>query len=231
MRLIRIKSIVTIMFLMLTAFAGCSDSKDEPQLSGNEKFEIPSDSHDISFEKNASTHEIKVNTDLELKDWKIEKGNVTWLNADKQRLSQTESAIIIRVSENTGKEKRNAMLTVVSTATGKTLASINVTQSAEEVLVVDSDVKVTPTGAKASECERGQDIDKSIDGNYDTHYHSPWNVSAHFPVSLEYFFSGTEVIDYLVYYTRNGNGNFGKISLYVATDAARTYNKIVNPLP
>lgn len=226
MRLIRIKSIVTIMFLVLTVIVGCSDSKDEPQLSGNEKFEIPADSRDITFEKSAATLEIKVNTDLELKDWKIEKGNATWLNADRQRLSQTESAITIRVSENTGNEKRNAMLTIVSTSTSKTLATINVTQAAEEVLVVDSDVKVTPTGAKASECERGQDIDKSIDGNYDTHYHSPWNVSAHFPVSLEYFFSGTEVIDYLVYYTRNGNGNFGKISLYVATDAARTYNKI-----
>ena len=199
MRLIRIKSIVTIMFLVLTVIVGCSDSKDEPQLSGNEKFEIPTDSRDITFEKSAATLEIKVNTDLELKDWKIEKGNATWLNADRQRLSQTESAITIRVSENTGNEKRNAMLNIVSTATSKTLATINVTQAAEEVLVVDSDVKVTPTGAKASECERGQDIDKSIDGNYDTHYHSPWSVSAHFPVSLEYFFSGTEVIDYLVY--------------------------------
>ena len=185
MRLIRIKSIVTIMFLMLTAFAGCSDSKDEPQLSGNEKFEIPADNRDITFEKSAATLEIKVNTDLELKDWKIEKGNATWLNADRQRLSQTESAITIRVSENTGNEKRNAMLTIVSTATSKTLATINVTQAAEEVLVVDSDVKVTPTGAKASECERGQDIDKSIDGNYDTHYHSPWIVSAHFQLSNE----------------------------------------------
>lgn len=133
MRLIRIKSIVTIMFLVLTVIVGCSDSKDEPQLSGNEKFEIPADSRDITFEKSAATLEIKVNTDLELKDWKIEKGNATWLNADRQRLSQTESAITIRVSENTGNEKRNAMLTIVSTSTSKTLATINVTQAAEEV--------------------------------------------------------------------------------------------------
>ena len=42
-------------------------------------------------------------------------------------------------------------------------------------------------------------------------YHSVWGQSANFPVTLEYYFQGGADIDYLIYYTRAGNGNFGEL--------------------
>ena len=48
---------------------------------------------------------------------------------------------------------------------------------------------------------------------------------ANFPVTLEYFFDGTKDIDYLIYHTRSGNGNFGKLDIYTATEDAPEYTK------
>lgn len=92
---------------------------------------------------------------------------------------------------------------------------------------IEEDLRITPTGAKASEFQdESQNIQKSLDGDYNTHYHSLWYGATKFPVTLEYYFSGKDVVDYIIYHTRNGNGNFGKLSVHVATDESRTYSKI-----
>jgi hypothetical protein len=54
-------------------------------------------------------------------------------------------------------------------------------------------------------------------------YHSLWNQSAKFPVTLEYNFNGTEDVDYILYYSRNGNGNFGRFKLYATTTEKSEY--------
>ncbi|MDR1368848.1 MAG: M60 family metallopeptidase, partial [Dysgonamonadaceae bacterium] len=84
-------------------------------------------------------------------------------------------------------------------------------------VVIEGDKKIKPTGGNDSEHQPDQGIDKSMDGKAETHYHSIWNQSANFPVILEYFFNGTEDIDYILYHTRNGNGNFGELDVYTAT--------------
>ena len=96
------------------------------------------------------------------------------------------------------------------------------TQYGSSDIVLSEDIKVQPSGGKASECQPGQDIENTWDGKFSADgaspYHSPWGKSANFPVKLEYYFQGGADIDYLIYYTRSGNGNFGEFDLLLATD-------------
>lgn len=211
--------------LVMLGLAACGDSKEEPPQPKDERFEIAEAARSVEVDRTAATVEVKAVTNLELGEWKVDQGDTRWLSTSKKAISSTEVAVAIRINENTEPPKRTATLNITGTS-GKVLATITVTQFGDNTLKVDEDTRVRPTGGRASECQGGQDIDKSYDGDYNTHFHSPWNQSARFPLTLEYYFTGNEVIDYLIYYTRNGNGNFGRLSLYVATDAARNYNKI-----
>lgn len=90
---------------------------------------------------------------------------------------------------------------------------------------LEGDIKIKATSAKASEEQPGQGIELAIDGDTDPaiHYHSDWS-DTHLPVTLEFFFEGNkEDMDYILYYTRNGNGNFGKFDLYLATESHPDY--------
>ena len=85
---------------------------------------------------------------------------------------------------------------------------------------IEGDILIKPTGGQASEAQNGYGIEKTWDGDTSpsNHYHSLWGAYTRFPVTLEYFFDGNQAdIDYIVYHTRNGNGNFGEFDLYVAT--------------
>lgn len=216
--------LVSSIFLIL-GIIGCSSTQDDPPVPKEEKFEVAANCRSFEVDRSSAVLEVTATTNMALGDWKVDQGDTKWLSTSKKSISSTEVGITIRVNENIEPAKRTATLNVTGTS-GNVLATITVTQYGDNTLKVDQDILVKPTGGRASECQPGQDIDKSMDGNGDTHYHSPWSVSAKFPVTLEYYFTGNNVVDYIIYYTRNGNGNFGKVSLYVATDAAKTYNKV-----
>lgn len=210
---------------LIIGFCSCSDSNNEPDPPKEEKFEIAESNRSFEVDRTSAVLEVKATTNLALGEWKVDQGDIKWLSTSKKSISSTEVGITIRVNENTEPAKRTATLNVTGTK-GTVLATITVTQYGDNTLKVDEDIRVRPVSGRASEAQGGQDIDKSYDGDYNTHYHSRWNQSANFPVTLEYFFTGNDVVDYLIYYTRNGNGNFGKLSLYVATDAQHNYNKV-----
>lgn len=95
-----------------------------------------------------------------------------------------------------------------------------------ESVQIEKDIQIVPTGGAASEAQDGQGIALSYDGNTApaTHYHSRWGSGTVLPVTLEYFFEGNkEAMDYIVYHTRNGNGNFGEFDLYIATGTSSDY--------
>ncbi|WP_255702628.1 M60 family metallopeptidase [Antarcticibacterium sp. 1MA-6-2] len=73
----------------------------------------------------------------------------------------------------------------------------------------------------------GGEIEKSIDGDYSTIYHSPWNGETSFPVTLEYFFGTDEkTIDYAVLYPRRDGGTNGIIlnfTVYFKTEGDVDY--------
>lgn len=93
-------------------------------------------------------------------------------------------------------------------------------------ITVKEDILIQPTRGKASQAQLGQEISKTYDGKFnipEVHYHSPWGGYTKMPVVLEYFFDGKEDMDYFVYYTRSGNGNFGEVNIYVATASNPDY--------
>lgn len=226
-KLLYLSALIVALAATALASAGCTDKKEEPR--PREELNIDSQYKTVEVDMGESTIQIPVQTNLSLQEWTVTY-DVPWLSAQKMENPDTKSACIeIKFKQNTQKEKRTGTLTVksVSKLTTRTIA---VTQLGEGQVAVDGDVRVKPTGAVASDWEKGypnQGIDMTLDGDYTSHYHSPWS-NTRFPITLEYKFAGTEVIDYLIYYPRNGNGNFGSFTLYVATDAARTYEKVAD---
>ncbi|NDV46476.1 hypothetical protein D0T49_05400 [Paludibacter sp. 221] len=78
-----------------------------------------------------------------------------------------------------------------------------------------SDIKIAPTKGTASSSQSGYGIDKTLDGDFSTIYHSSHS-NTRFPVTLTYEFKNTSELDYLVYYPRqNGsNGYFKEVEVY-----------------
>lgn len=94
-------------------------------------------------------------------------------------------------------------------------------------VVVEGDIKLQPTGAQASEWQTGNEIRYAFDGDTgpSRHYHSDW-YNTQLPVTLEFFFENNrEDMDYILYYPRSGNGNFGEFDLYIATEEDGEYRK------
>lgn len=119
-------------------------------------------------------------------------------------------------------EPRTVTFTYTYIKDDKIKETHTITQKAKESSLSDieleGDIKLQPTKGVASEFQPGYEIEKTFDGKIDEgHYHSRWQQEAGFPVTLEYFFDGTQDLDYIIYYTRSGNGNFGELDLYTAT--------------
>lgn len=150
---------------------------------------------------------------------------------DKSR-AFTDYEYLYQAAANTGFMDRQAKLIFSDGRIAEELAEpviLTLTQKGREGsvadVIVEGDIKLKPTGAKASEEQPGQGLELAIDGNIDpeTHYHSDW-YDTQLPVTLEFFFEGNEEdMDYILYYTRNGNGNFGEFDLYLATESNPDY--------
>ena len=136
----------------------------------------------------------------------------------------TDKVYNYTVDANPTYEERAVTLTYTYTEDPAVTAVCTVTQEAKtsgvDDVEVEGDVLILPTGAQASEYEPGNEIEYSYDGRIDeNHYHSLWDAeSVKFPVTLEYFFDQKPDIDYIVYNTRSGYGNFGEVDIYVATE-------------
>lgn len=154
--------------------------------------------------------------------------NSAWI-ADRTRTRAfTDKSHAYTVQPNDTYEARRATFTFTAAQYPEVTASCEVVQQAKASgvsdVAIEGDVKVTPTGGRASEQQPGQGIENSYDGRFGgTPYHSVWNQSANFPVTLEYFFDGSRDIDYCVYHTRNGNGNFGQLDIYVMESGDTDY--------
>ncbi len=151
----------------------------------------------------------------------------TWLHEVTTR-ALTDKVYNYTADANPTYEERAVTLTYTYTEDPTVTAACTVTQEAKtsdvDDVEVDGDVQVFPTSAQASEQQPGSGIEYSYDGRIDeNHYHSIWNQSANFPVTLEYFFDQKPDLDYIVYNTRSGNGNFGEVDIYVATEANPDY--------
>lgn len=164
-------------------------------------------------------------------EYTIEVGDeCNWLTADASTRAMVEHNHSFSVLSNPLYEKRSADITFTAKADAEVKAICRVSQKAKvsdmDDVQVEGDTQLIPTSGKASEHQSGYNIEKSFDGKPGTHYHSTWGQSTKFPVSLEYFFEDAKTnrdVDYIIYRTRSGNGNFGQFDLYVATEEAPEY--------
>lgn len=206
-------------FLIFVFFVELSCSDDKENITS--VFEIDASYLQKNIDSNAVTFKIPVNTTLGTNDWNV-KTEVNWLFVTKKQDTNGASSIEISVNANT-KDKREAVLKVSSKVKNYT---ITITQYGPNDVIVESDILVKPYGGKDSEHQSGQDITNTYDGKFATDgaepFHTPWGQSAHFPVTLEYYFRGDTEIDYLIYYTRSGNGNFGKVKVFITTNPDRS---------
>ncbi len=132
------------------------------------------------------------------------------------------------VDANPSSEKRNAAITYTGPAEIKAVCTIVQEGKSTDIgdVIIEGDIKVVPTSGKASEHQPNQGIENSFDGKFGSEgqpYHSIWQQLAAFPVTLEYFFDQKPDLDYLIYYTRSGNGNFGEVDIYTATESEPEY--------
>ena len=202
-------STLIVLLCLIFSSSGC---KDKETLK-NGTFTIAEADLSKEFGSGTETIFIPVQTSLSLNDWKTET-DAGWLYVSTQEEKEYGVQIKLSATANTSNERRNAVVKVLSPIQNYV---INVTQYASSDLVISEDIKVIPSGGKASEFQPGQGIENTWDGKFSADganpYHSVWGQSANFPVTLEYYFQGGADIDYLIYYTRAGNGNFGELDL------------------
>lgn len=206
-------------FIILPLAGSCKDNTEDIE----SYFEIASEDLSKEVDKSAATFTIAIKTSLEQSEWNLE-STEKWARARKGLVSSgVSSSITITLDENTGNEVRTAQIKVTSNIRNYT---ITIKQYGANDVVVGEDIQVKPYGGKASEYQsENYSIEKSFDGKFtegstESHYHSSWNNTS-LPVTLEYFFRGDTEIDYFIYYTRSGNGNFGEVEVYTATEPGR----------
>lgn len=153
---------------------------------------------------------------------------VDWITETPATRGLTENVYSYHVKANPTYEERQTSFTYTGKQYTEVQATCRVVQEAKESGVsdveVEGDFKITPIDGIASEHQQGQGIENTYDGKFgETPYHSVWGQAANFPVTLEYFFDGKD-IDYIIYHTRSGNGNFGEVDIYTATESAPDYS-------
>ena len=185
----------------------------------------------LDFDSEASSQKVSVMTNIENITYSIDPLDINWLSCEKD---EEEHSYTITVLNNEEFVKREALITFEGELDNdkKISTSLSVVQKelsgeAEDVKIT-KDIKITPTKGIANQFQPGQNIENTFDGKFGEEgapYHSPWGDGTSFPIILEYFFEDNpDQIDYLIYYSRSGNGNFGKFNLYIATEDDPEYS-------
>ncbi|WP_286833187.1 MULTISPECIES: M60 family metallopeptidase [unclassified Proteiniphilum] len=178
----------------------------------------------------SSTRNITVTSNVEKIDIEIQPQEVSWVTCTIN--SETARIYNVSITENKSPAERTAMVIFKSAdPIEQTLArdTLLVTQKPAQGSVsevdVAKDIKIIPSSGKANQYQPGQNIENTYDGVFGgSPYHSPWLGKTFFPVILEYYFDNKpDIIDYFIYHTRSGNGNFGRLKLYVATQDQQEY--------
>lgn len=185
----------------------------------------------ISVEPDGGPVNIVVTSNIEFTVTRSE--NSDWITESPASRGMVEYPYNYTVAANPYYEPRSCTFTYNYENADKDIsATCTVSQKAKASSISDveaeGDTKVIPTRGEDNDHQNGNDISKTFDGeiNNGAPYHSTWNQKANFPVRLEYFFEDNTKdrdIDYIIYHTRSGNGNFGKFDLYVATESEPDY--------
>ncbi|MDE5958926.1 MAG: discoidin domain-containing protein, partial [Muribaculaceae bacterium] len=177
-----------------------------------------------SVDKNGGQIEIDILTSLPKTQWTVEY-DANWLMAMQGSTIDGHASLTINVQPNSD-NRREATVKVSSLTRNY---NITIRQYGVNGVEAEEDFQVKPTGATASSEQPGSgEIKYSYDDDPETMYHSHWT-NTRMPVTLEYYFSGQESIDYIDYVPRMGGGNraYGKLSVEVETNASRSNNQSI----
>lgn len=157
-----------------------------------------------------------------------------WVETTESEQSEPGGGVNYRfsVSENTTGKTRTGEIEFRSKQIEPELkAALTITQKARLDLEIPEDICFKPTYAQAlnDEYEPGYGIDRSIDGDPETNYHSRFG-GTHFPVELEYEMPSTaDRVDYISYLPPAvGNGAFGQIEVWANTRTSPQLVKMVD---
>ena len=116
---------------------------------------------------------------------------------------------------NLSSQTSGVVMTNLDTDASSPVRCVVITDDSGEFLEVK---KHTVTLATASSERTGEGIERSYDGDISTYYHSNWD-GGDLPITLIYTLENSVGVDldYIHYYTRNGNGNFGEVDIYLST--------------
>lgn len=176
---------------------------------------------------------IQSNIEYELTD--LPEG--AWVTVETHDKTTTPHQLTLDIAQNITLQPRTLTLVFKSTSTTPQVTTeVKITQAAasdysgNSSAAITGDFKVVPSSAQASSFQSGEDLQKSIDGDYTTIYHSSWNNNPanYFPIELVYNFKKPEDLDYLVYHPRKDgsiNGHFKQTEIWIKT-AGNSYVKL-----
>ncbi|MDE6315832.1 MAG: discoidin domain-containing protein, partial [Muribaculaceae bacterium] len=205
----------------VSAMQSCKDDGPDDNGGGLGKYDFTIAEDDLyqSVNKDGGQIEIDILTSLPKTQWTVEY-DANWLMAMQGSTINGHATLTINVQSNS--ESRREATVKVSSLTRN--YNITIRQYGANGVEAEEDFPVKPTGATASSEQPGSgEIKYSYDDDPETMYHSHWT-NTRMPVTLEYYFSGQESIDYIDYVPRMGGGNgaFGQLSVEVATNASRS---------
>lgn len=176
-----------------------------------------------------NNYELVITTNVSSFKWDIPEEDKTWLSISEAPVedltrAMIDSKYILTVQSNIEMKKRSS--TIIFTGTGNEeehpTAELPITQKKRSTdagdVEVGEDIKIKPNnGWASSEQTDPQAISHAFDGYTDDNhcYHTQWGANAEniFPLNLEFYFDGTQDMDYALFYP-NGNGKFENIDLY-----------------
>lgn len=172
-------------------------------------FEIAQKDLVVDVEKESTTVYVPISSSLTINDWEVDYSE-PWITHGKKR-----NSLVLSFEANDGKKKRTAAIKVSSPVAEYTL-TVNQYGEIDVELTDDKDPRVMPTGGVGTNPSGSNTIECTWDGSS-----RPYMTST-IPATLEYFLTGNEVIDYIVY-SPSSAGRFGKVKLYTATADSPEY--------
>lgn len=201
--MMNIKNILTVCISLVMYGVIFSSCKSDDIAGGI--FEIAAKDQIVDVDKESTTVYIPISSSLTINDWEVEYSE-SWITHGKKR-----NSLVLSFEANPDKKKRTATVKVNSPVADYTL-TVNQYGEIDADPAHDKDVSVIPTDANAPE---PAGANNKIENTWDESSYVPYMTTT-LPATLEYFFTGTEVIDYITY-TPTSRGKFGKVKIYTAT--------------
>lgn len=183
----------------------------------------------VSDKKSELSIEITTNVEIEVVP------EVSWIKEKPKTRGMEVHKVELIISKNLENKGRKGTVLIKSKVSELT-KSISIEQEEADLSYdpgdassLNGDKKIEIISSEASEVQQPFVTFNSYDGKRNTYYQSLSYGSTKFPVRLEYGFSGTEQIDYLIYYPRtDAVGSFKKFELFVLCEGQSNYEKIDN---